>query len=235
MDSTPPSRAAASRAADPASFAAASRRKGGRPTRRSAEEIGRRIMAAARKLFLTNGFSATSMDAVAAEAQVSKATLYARHRDKETLFQALALDVIESLMRRSDAPEVTAPGLPLRMRLEALAEQIALVRTIPEAQGLMRAMVMEGERFPNLAMLLREEGERRGVRRIRDVLAAAPETQGKTEADLMRDAEIFLHLFRPPPPLPPCGEEDHAADLEKFRADKPYKLAFFLRGFGARA
>lgn len=208
------------------------RRKGGRPTRRTAEEIGRRIMEAARKLFLANGFAATSMDAVAVEARVSKATLYARHQDKETLFQALALDILDKIVKRSDRPEITAPGLPLRARLEVFAEQIAATFTLPEVQGLVRAVAMEGERFPALITLLREEGEQRGARIIRDLLASAPETRGASEEDLRRGGEIFLHLFRPPPRLTPYELRDCEAEMEKFRADKAYRLDFFLRGLG---
>ncbi len=214
--------------------AAPPRRKGGRPTRRSAEEIGRRIMAASRKLFLVHGFAGTSMDAVAAEAQVSKATLYARHQDKEALFQALALDVLETLMKRAEAPEISAVRLPLRVRLEALAEQIIQVQTVPEVQALIRALLLESERFPSLGLLLRDEGRRRGVERVRNLLASAPEAAGRGGEELMRDAEIFLQLFAPPPPTPAMEPQEHVAIQARLRAEKAYRVAFFLRGFGGK-
>ncbi|MDD2868519.1 TetR/AcrR family transcriptional regulator [Neomegalonema sp.] len=217
---------------DPISPAAPLRRKGGRPTRRSAEEIGRRILAASRKLFLAHGFAGTSMDAVAAEARVSKATLYARHRDKEALFQTLAIDVLETLMKRSEAPEIMAPDLPLRLRLEALAEQIIQTQTMPEVQALIRALLLESERFPSLGQLLREEGARRGAERIRALIAAAPEAAGRSDEDLLRAAEIFIQLFRPPPPTPAMEERDHLAAQAQLRAEKSHRVAFFLRGLG---
>lgn len=49
---------------------------GGRPTPAESERISARIMAAARKLFLRDGFAQTSMDAIAAEIGISKRTLY---------------------------------------------------------------------------------------------------------------------------------------------------------------
>ncbi len=208
------------------------RRKGGRPTRRSAEEIGRRIMAATRKLFLARGYHATSMEAVAAEAGVSKATLYGRHKDKEALFQALARELLENLVTRSGAlPEIARADLPLEIRLAALAEQIALSRGLPEVQALVRATLLESERFPSLGALLCEEGEKLGALRVRTLLASAPEAKGRSDADLLRDAEIFLQLFRPPPPTVPMEEGDLEAHMKSFRADLPYRLAFFLRGF----
>lgn len=47
------------------------------------------ILDAARALFLRDGYAATSTDAVAREAGVSKATLYARFRSKDELFVAV--------------------------------------------------------------------------------------------------------------------------------------------------
>ena len=44
------------------------------------------ILEAAETLFLRNGYDGSSMDAIAAEAGVSKLTVYSHFTDKETLF-----------------------------------------------------------------------------------------------------------------------------------------------------
>ena len=49
------------------------------------------ILDAAKILFLSNGYASTSMDAVAAEAGVSKLTVYSHFNDKETLFSAAVM------------------------------------------------------------------------------------------------------------------------------------------------
>lgn len=46
------------------------------------------ILEAAKTLFLSNGYDGSSMDAIAAEAGVSKLTVYSHFTDKETLFAA---------------------------------------------------------------------------------------------------------------------------------------------------
>jgi AcrR family transcriptional regulator len=46
------------------------------------------ILDAAKRLFPTSGFEGTSMDAIAADAGVSKLAVYSHFRDKETLFIA---------------------------------------------------------------------------------------------------------------------------------------------------
>jgi TetR/AcrR family transcriptional repressor of mexJK operon len=46
------------------------------------------ILLAAKDLFLRLGYDGSSMDAIAAEAKVSKLTVYSHFNDKETLFAA---------------------------------------------------------------------------------------------------------------------------------------------------
>jgi TetR/AcrR family transcriptional repressor of mexJK operon len=55
------------------------------------------ILAAARALFLADGFDRTSMDAVAARAAVSKRTVYDYFGDKKTLLSAVVEQAIEAL------------------------------------------------------------------------------------------------------------------------------------------
>src|SRR3712207_5867039 len=61
-----------------------------------AEEIRgpkpRAILDAAAELFLAHGFAAVSMDAVARQAGVSKATLYAHFPGKDALFAAMVAE-----------------------------------------------------------------------------------------------------------------------------------------------
>ena len=59
--------------------------KGGRPTREAAAELGERILDIALEHFLRYGFEGASMDAIAADVQVSKRTLYQRHQSKKGL------------------------------------------------------------------------------------------------------------------------------------------------------
>ncbi|MFJ7073662.1 TetR/AcrR family transcriptional regulator [Streptomyces sp. NPDC098781] len=56
------------------------------------------ILTAARELFLADGFDRTSVDAVAARAEVSKRTVYDYFGDKRTLLQAVVDGVGQSLV-----------------------------------------------------------------------------------------------------------------------------------------
>jgi TetR/AcrR family transcriptional regulator, mexJK operon transcriptional repressor len=65
------------------------RAKAGRPTTERVEAIERAILQAAREHFLAAGFEPVAMEAIAATAQVSKSTLYARYPTKEALLRAV--------------------------------------------------------------------------------------------------------------------------------------------------
>jgi AcrR family transcriptional regulator len=69
------------------------------------------ILRAAHKLFLRDGFSVTSMDAITQEAGVSKATVYAHFDSKQILFEELlrlgsenALGMVPTLVRSGGDP-----------------------------------------------------------------------------------------------------------------------------------
>jgi len=57
-----------------------------------------RIAAAATRLFLRDGFRATSMEAIAGEAGVAKATLYGVFKNKQEVFEAVAEGFADQLV-----------------------------------------------------------------------------------------------------------------------------------------
>src|SRR5262245_37990784 len=60
----------------------------------------RQVIEAGRKLFFANGFDVTSMDDVAREAGVSKATLYSYFESKERLFSDVVAELRRNLAAR---------------------------------------------------------------------------------------------------------------------------------------
>ena len=68
------------------------RPKKGRPTAEQVSAINRVILKVATEGFLADGYAATSMDAVAAAAGISKGTLYSRYPNKESLLRAVVED-----------------------------------------------------------------------------------------------------------------------------------------------
>lgn len=84
------------------------------------------IVEAARRLFLTRGFRATTMEAIAREAGMSKPTLYARFADKESVLAALGQHIVAEFTTVFEQT-MAAPGDPLeRVRAALSAKYQAL-------------------------------------------------------------------------------------------------------------
>jgi TetR/AcrR family transcriptional repressor of mexJK operon len=217
--------------------APAARRSSGRPTAVAAPELAERILKVATRAFLTHGYAATSIEAVAASAGVAKRTLYARWRDKPALFRA----VLERLMARWLAtPERPTPELPtsdrppttvdrLETALLQSATRVLAVALQPEALALHRLMIAESGRFPELAEMVRQSGAAAGMARIANLLAAEILAGRLAQLDPAIAAEQFLYLVLTGPQrralglAPPLDPDDQATWARQ-------AVALFLHG-----
>lgn len=116
------------------------------------------IRAAAQKLFLRSGLRRTSMDAIAAEAKVSKQTLYSHFGSKDQLF----VEVLRSLTIEELHEDVLdlVPASPVsRDQLEAtllvVATRILDSVLNPTYLDLVRVVIAESRDFPELVGLFR--------------------------------------------------------------------------------
>lgn len=131
-------------------------RLGGRPSRAASLKLRDRILEAATELFLTEGYGATSIEAVAARAGVSKRTFYHRFDDKAALFAAVVHLIIEQIRPPPSVALLEGATLPqILRRLAGLVLQAALA---PQAIALHRLVTAESQRFPNLVRAVYQEG-----------------------------------------------------------------------------
>jgi TetR/AcrR family transcriptional regulator of autoinduction and epiphytic fitness len=107
------------------------------------------IVQAAIAEFRANGFDATSMDKVAATAEVSKRTLYNHFASKEDLFA----EILVQLFHRSSSPVELAyrPDLPLREQLLALMSQKLAMLASDDFLDLARVAIAAGIHSPERA------------------------------------------------------------------------------------
>ena len=127
-----------------------------------------KILEAARRVFMTDGYGAASMDAIAKAAGVSKATVYAHFAGKDQLFAAI---IAERCLAHSAIPELddierATPEEALR----ALGRNFADLVLSPEVLDLYRIVVSETARFPELGRTLYETGPKRGIARLAEYL-----------------------------------------------------------------
>jgi TetR/AcrR family transcriptional repressor of mexJK operon len=117
------------------------------------------IRAAAQRLFLEKGYERASMDAIAGAAQVSKQTLYRYYDAKEQLF----VDILRQLTVerfRQEAPAVFAEQpvtnlADLEAALVGYATSAVEHLLSPEYVALLRVLIAEAPRFPQVADLFR--------------------------------------------------------------------------------
>ncbi|HWE74659.1 MAG TPA: TetR/AcrR family transcriptional regulator [Stellaceae bacterium] len=143
-------------------------RRGGRPTRLEAAALGDKILDVATDLFLSRGFGATSVEAVAGRARISKRTFYHRFRDKGELYTAVIRRLLQNWLPQFEAA-LDMPG-PLDAVLERLAKRMLSVATSPQALALRRLLLAEAERFPELVAIAIEQGATRAIERLTALL-----------------------------------------------------------------
>ena len=129
------------------------------------------ILEAAKTLFLRRGYDGSSMDAIAAEAGVSKLTVYSHFTDKETLFAC----AVESKC------EEQLPSLFFELRPDSSVEQAllaigrgfnALINSA-ESLAMHRLMVAQGAQNPQLAQLFFNAGPQRVIDAMQHLLEQA--------------------------------------------------------------
>jgi len=106
------------------------------------------VLDGARKIFLRDGFERASVDDIAREAGVSKATIYAYFPDKQLMFLEVARSECH---RQTEAAEAMVEGdVPVLVALTIAAERIVAFQISDFGQRMFRIVVGEGERFPGL-------------------------------------------------------------------------------------
>ncbi len=136
-------------------------------------EKAEQILTGAMQEFLVHGYAATSMDRVAKAAGVSKATVYSYFQDKEGLFAAL----IQQFARRKFS--IIQRLLPLEGDGSVVLRQLltkALNEIICDSEeiALLRLIIGESGRFPELAQIFVRTLVKPGVETLSQYLASCP-------------------------------------------------------------
>ena len=205
---------------------------GGRPSRQESAQLSDRILDVATALFLNDGFGATSIEAVARRAGISKRTFYHRFTGKEMLFEAAVRRLIDRWTPEFDT--ALLEGADLAEGLRRAAEHMLAVALTPEALALHRMVIAEARRFPKLAQVLHELGAAVGVERIArhlETRIAKGETSG---LDPRFAAEQFILMVVTGPRRRALGMGAPLTPTE-LRAWIDDTVALFLRGCGGRA
>ena len=156
------------------------------------KDLGKRaaILEAAKQLFAREGFNGVSMDQIAAEAGVSKLTVYSHFGDKDALFAA-AVQAKCAEMLPDALFEIELTG-SVRDQLKAIGEAFFALITSEEAISTHRMMMVPG----NIDDRLKQTFWEAGPQRTHDAFAALLQALvAKGELDVPDVAVASVQFF----------------------------------------
>ncbi len=119
------------------------------------------IIDAAASVFCREGFAGANIDLIAAEAGVSRQTIYNHHRDKEKLFMAVVRDLTERCNAGIFATFASFPDQPRDLEADLIGFAVRMNQNCicnRDGRFLRKLIQTEGERYPELFAEWRDQG-----------------------------------------------------------------------------
>ncbi|MDB6162738.1 MAG: TetR family transcriptional regulator [Xanthomonadaceae bacterium] len=158
---------------------------------------GMAILDAAKRLFTAQGFDGTSMDQIAAEAGVSKLTVYSHFGDKETLFAAAVKAHCDQKLPASLFE--SRPEVALRERLLQIAAAFFSMISAPEAVAGHRILCTPQMTDSPLPKMFWEAGPKRVQDAFGELLRSRVSAGELAIDDIPRAASQFFALLKGEP------------------------------------
>jgi len=155
----------------------------------SASTLAKRqqILDGAIRTFLQHGYEGTGMNQVADASGVTKQTIYSHFGDKEGLFTAIVEELTE-FHGQEPLCELSSDATP-EEALKSLGQRFLRRQKDPRYLALLRVMIGESERFPELARLFSRKVIARGMDGFKTYIKQHPEL-GIDDPDLT--ARVFV-------------------------------------------
>ncbi|MEA1618409.1 TetR/AcrR family transcriptional regulator [Erythrobacter sp. T5W1-R] len=154
----------------------------------------RAIVETAAQHFFTNGYAATAIEQIAADAGVSKVTIYNHFGDKRALFAAAVEGECERMPEHFSI-EGTQPGT-IRERLTAIGESMVFFLSRPEMIQFDRRIAAETEHEPAIGAAFLDAGPRPMKRAFAAWLEHACAAGELAIADAELAAEQFVSMCK---------------------------------------
>jgi len=186
-----------------------------------------KIVAAAQRLFLENGYAETSMDEISAAARVSKTTLYTRFPSKGSLFAAMVRSYSEESAMRFFPEDFD--DLTLEEALRQIGGRFVDLVCSDEALRLETLIDNEGARDTEVIEIYRRNGPEHNFRTVEAYLRHAAR-RGLIEITDFRFAAVqFLTSVRGDPhAYSAAGQYSQSETSAEVRVKKV--VNFFLNG-----
>jgi AcrR family transcriptional regulator len=163
------------------------------PPRRQDQKVRREeaILNAAFEVFAAHGYEASRIDDVARQAGIAKGTIYLYFRGKEQLFRAMVRSLVQ---KRFDTVVEDLRGTGEQLVRELLSRMYGQIVKNDKVCAIVRLLIAEGGRFPQLTEIYHREIIAPGMRAIHQVLM-----QGIASGEFRRTAAVeFPQLLAAP-------------------------------------
>lgn len=154
-------------------------------------ERPKQILSAAVELFRDRGFEATRLEDVADKAGVSKATIYLYFESKEDLFFALIREKVVPMLEQTIAQAEAFEG-PASEFLRLKAQSIGRLFAHSEQGAILKLVISEARRFPDLTDYYRTEVPERGLENIAKMVRRGIDEGEFRECDERAAATAFM-------------------------------------------
>lgn len=171
------------------------------------------ILAAAFEVFAAYGYEAARIDKVARQAGIAKGTIYLYFRHKEQLFRAVVRSLVQ---KRFDAIAGSFEGAGEQLLRELLSRMYSQVVRNEKVRSIVRLLIAESGRFPQLAEIYHREIIAPGMKAVRQALM-----RGIASGEFRKTAAVeFPQLLAAPGVLAIVWRllhgERHRLDLEAY-------------------
>ncbi|MEP6723868.1 MAG: TetR/AcrR family transcriptional regulator [Variovorax sp.] len=122
-----------------------------------ANELREAFLEAATQSFLDKGYASTSIEAIARDAGVAKITIYRQFENKHALFREVIHRSLDHARTSMHAALKSDNKTGTEERLLELIEGMYLGASEPRTMGLLRLVIAEATRFPELSRMVYTE------------------------------------------------------------------------------
>ncbi|QBY02084.1 TetR/AcrR family transcriptional regulator [Rhodophyticola sp. CCM32] len=152
------------------------------------------VIEGARAVFMREGFEGASVDVIARDAGVSKATLYSYFPDKQQLF--LAVLQVQCDTQKQSSMDIETRQLPVAEALHHIATSMLSFILSEDGLAIFRVCVGEAKRFPELGRAFYETGPCAAMAQMSDFMQSDKAREMLDIDDPAQAADTFMQLCR---------------------------------------
>jgi TetR/AcrR family transcriptional repressor of mexJK operon len=164
--------------------------------RKNAQRKYDAILKSACRLFLKNGYTRTSMDAIAIDAKVSKQTVYSYFTNKDILFCQMI--ELECARHNPDESVLEHPSVKPQDALYMIGRGFLDMINTPRSVAIHRLVVAEAERHHRIARLYFDSGPLRLQRVLENYIAKQAAAGVFVTRDVEHSACCFMAMVKGP-------------------------------------